>query len=111
MVGSELGWWETTAAAVWSDLVVVPTLVGDDLPCLGQRREPVFVEALVAELTVEALDISVLRGGTRFEQDVFDAVSLRSGNESAAGELRTVVGAHGSWVAAEACRLVEQVHP
>ena len=93
MAGGELGWGNTAAAAVGSDLVVMPAPVGDYFPCLRQRCEPVFVEALVAELAVEAFDVSVLGRCARLDQDVFEAVPLRPGNEGAAGELRAIVGA------------------
>ena len=50
-----------------------------------------LVEALVAELAVEAFDVAVLRRAARFDQDVHDTVLLRPGDEGAAGELRHVV--------------------
>lgn len=109
MVGSELGRWDSTAAAVWANLVVVAPPVGDDLPGLGQRGEPVLIEALVPELAVEAVDVAVLHGFARLDQQVLDAMSLCPGNKGPAGELGAVVGPHGPWVAAKAGGLVE--HP
>ena len=91
MVGGELRWWDTPATAVRSNLVVVTPPVGDDVAGLGERDEPMLVEALVAELAVEAFDVAVLRRAARFDQDVLDAVLLRPGDEGAAGELRPVV--------------------
>ena len=72
MVGSELGGRDAAAAAVRSDLVVVATPLGDDVAGLSQRREPVLVEALVAELAVEALDVAVLHRATGLDQQVRD---------------------------------------
>lgn len=77
------------------DLVVVAPPVSDDLACLGKRGEPVLVEALVAELAVEALDVAVLHGLAWIDQQVLDVVPLRPGDEGPTGELRAVVGAHG----------------
>ncbi|AKS16483.1 hypothetical protein AEA00_11460 [Xanthomonas campestris pv. campestris] len=69
-----------------------------------------LVEALVAELAVEAFDVGVLRGGTRLDQDVLDAMLLRPGNEGATGELGAIVGADRAWIATETRRLIEQAH-
>lgn len=72
---------------------------------LGQRLEPVLAKALVAELAVEAPDVTVLHGPLGLDQDVPDALALGPGHGGPAGELRTVVGAHGTRVAAEPRRL------
>src|SRR5690606_2424121 len=92
MVGSEPGRRDTTATAVRSDLVVVAPPLADDLAGLGKRSEPVLVEALVAELAVEALDVAVLHRAAGLDQQVFDPMVLRPGDEDPAGELRAVVG-------------------
>ena len=78
-----------------ADLVVVASPVGDHVSGLCERREPVLVEALITELAVEALDVAVLRRTARLDQDVFDAMPLRPGDERAAGELGAIVRAHG----------------
>lgn len=41
-----------------------------------QRDEPVFVEVLVAGLSVEAFDVSILRRLARLDQQQLDAVGL-----------------------------------
>lgn len=107
MVGSELRWRDPTTTAVRPDLVVVTSPIGDDIAGLGERREPVLVEALIAELAIEAFDIAVLHGSARFDQQVLDAVMLRPGNEGTAGELWAVVGAHGVGITAKTGRLVQ----
>jgi hypothetical protein len=43
---------------------------------LTQCLEPVLVQALVQEPAVEALDVAVLHGPPRLDQDVTDAVAL-----------------------------------
>ena len=58
---------------------------------LLQRLKPVFIEALIAECAVKALDVSVLRRAARLNQDVLDVVLLRPSHERPAGELRPVV--------------------
>ncbi|KPL49538.1 hypothetical protein XAXN_06990 [Xanthomonas axonopodis] len=66
-----------------------------------------LIEALVAELAVEAFDVGVLRWCPRLDQDVFDAVPLRPGDKGVAGELGAIVGPHDTWIG----RLVQQTHP
>src|SRR5690606_10797597 len=81
MVGGELGGRDAATAAVRPDLVVVPSPLADHFASLRQRGEPVLVEALVAELAVEALDVAVLHRAARLDQQVFDAVVLRPGDK------------------------------
>ena len=52
------------------NLVVVASPVGDGLAGLLQSLEPVLVEALVAELAVEALDAAVLHELARLDQQM-----------------------------------------
>jgi hypothetical protein len=88
---------------------VVVALPGSDLLAgLVQRLDPLLVQALVPKPTVEALDVAVLHRSPRLDQDVPDAVALRPGDESSAGELRPVVRAHSCRVAPEPRRLVQQ---
>ena len=51
-------------------LVVIEPPCGDFCTGLVQRLEPVLVQALVAEPTVEALDVAVLHGSRWLDQDV-----------------------------------------
>ncbi len=67
-----------------------------------------LVEAFVAELAVEAFDVTVLHPLPRLDQNMLDVVLLGPGDERTGGELRTVVGAHGSRVTAEAGGLIQQ---
>lgn len=53
MIGGKLGGWNASATAVRSHLVVVAAPLGDNVAGLSQRREPVLVQAFVAELAVE----------------------------------------------------------
>ena len=46
---------------MWSILVVVESPGFDDAASLGESREDVIVQALVAKLRVEALDERILR--------------------------------------------------
>ena len=102
------GWRYAANAAVRPNLVVVPTPCGNLGACLAHALEPVLIEALVAELAVEALDVAVLHGPAWLDQDVPDVVFLRPGDEGPAGELRAVVGSDGGRVAPEARRLIQQ---
>jgi hypothetical protein len=51
----------------------------------------VFVQALVADLAVEARYVAVLHGASGLDQRVLDAVLLRRSDEGPAGEFRAVV--------------------
>lgn len=77
MVGGELRWRDAATTAVGANLVVIPAPVGDDVAGLDERREPMFVEAFVAKLAIEALDVSVLGRTARFDQDVLAVMLLR----------------------------------
>lgn len=101
IVGCELRRWDASATAVRSDFVVVAPPVSDRFTGLCQRREPVLVQTLIAELAVEAFDVTVLHGPARLDQQVLDPVLLRPGDERAAGELRTVVGTHRTGIAVD----------
>ena len=64
------------------------------MPGLRQRLEPLLIQALVAELAVEALDAGVLRRATRVVEQMAHAAAVCPGHEGAAGELWPLVGAH-----------------
>src|SRR4051812_37248894 len=107
MLLREPRWRNAAKAAVGPDLVVVLPPDSDRGTSLMQRLEPVLVQAFVAELAVEALDVAVLHWPSRLDQNVPNAVCLRPRHESPTGELGAVVGANGHWIAAEPRRLVQ----
>ena len=55
-----LGGRTPTKYALWSFLVVFPPPGFDDRPGVRNAREPVFVQTLVAQAAIEALDVGVL---------------------------------------------------
>lgn len=110
VIGSKLGRWDRAATAMWAHLVVVAAPFGDLCTSLRERREPLLVEALVAELAVEAFDVTVLHGLARIDQQVLDVVPFRPRDEGPAREFRAIVGPHGARVAAEAGRLVQHAY-
>ena len=73
MRSGELCRGDATDGAVRAHLVVVAPPAGNLLPGLVQCLEPLFVQAFVAELAVEALDVGVLRGLARIVDQVLDA--------------------------------------
>ena len=85
--------WHAAQAAVRPDLVVVRSPNRHGLPGLVQSLEPALVEMLVAELSVEALDVAVLHGAPWLDQDMANAMRLGPGHECPTGELRAVVNA------------------
>ena len=72
------------------------------------RFKPVFVQALVSELAIEALKIAVLHRAARRDQEVPDAMALGPSHECPAGELRTVVGSNSQWITPEDGSAVQQ---
>ena len=78
-------------ATVWPDFVVVLPPDPDGRARLLQRLKPLLVQALVPELSIEALDVAILHGPPWLDQDVPDAMAVRPGHERPAGELGAVV--------------------
>jgi len=83
---------------VWPHFVVVAPPGGDRHTCLGQGLEPLLVQALLAQLAVEALDEGVLHRLAGIDQHVPDALALRPAHERPAGDtadplsVRTALG-------------------
>ena len=72
--------------------VVVVTIGVDQLAGVVQVEELVFVEAFVAELAVEALDVAVLGGFSWGDEAMVDGVLVRPALQRQARELGSVVG-------------------
>ena len=94
MQRGELGRRHSAATAVRPDLVVVLPPRGDGGPGLRQRLEPMFIQAFIPELAVEALDVTVLHRPAWLNRDVANPVGLRPSHEGAAGKFRSVVGTY-----------------
>ncbi len=71
--------------AVWPHAVVVEPPVFDGPPRLLEPYEPVLVEALVSELSVERLDEAVLNRLARFDEVQVDTSLLCPHVEHLAG--------------------------
>ena len=97
----ELGRWNSSNAAMGSDLVVVLFPDRGRIPCLLQCFEPTLIKVFIPKLAVETLDIAVLHWATRWNQDVTNAMCLCPCHEHPAGELWAVVGPHHIWIAPE----------
>ena len=63
--------------------------------------------AVAPELAVEILDVGVLGGLARLNQDVLNASRLHPRHEGSACELWAVVSSDGFWVAPEPCGLIQ----
>ena len=68
---------------------------------MAQRREQVFVEALLAHLPVEAFDQTVLHGFAQCEGMPTDFAVFVPRQHRVAGSLRPVVGNHHTGIAAQ----------
>ncbi len=110
MLRRELRWRHPSAAAVRPYLVVVDPPARNLNTRLRQAPEPVLVQAFVAKLAVEALDVGILRGLAWLVEDVAHALGLGPGHEGSARELWPLVGSHGLRVAPEPRNLVEHAH-
>jgi hypothetical protein len=78
---------------VGPDCIVVYAPALDDLARVRQAEEPVFVQALVAEAAVEALDVGILVRLARVNEVQSDALRVRPGIEGSPDELRPIVPA------------------
>ena len=74
---------------------------------MGQTREPVLVEALIAEPAVERFDVGVLIRFTRLDQAQRDTAFMRPGQHRMATELLGVVGAENPREATYECQPIE----
>ena len=93
--------------AVGSGLVVIDSPSGNGLAGRLQRFKPVLIQTLIAQGSVDAFDVGVLRGAARLDQDVFDAVLLCPGHKCPASEFRSVVGPDLFWVVTKRSRPVQ----
>src|SRR4029077_15729169 len=84
---------EIAEARVWTHLVVVAPPSLDDHLRLGTRTKPFEVQALVAELAVEALRDAILPRLARLDQCRADALSDDPGKQRLGHDLRPVVTA------------------
>lgn len=110
MIGGEFSRWDASATAVWPNFVVVPSPRSDDFSGLGQRSEPVLVEAFVTQLAIEALDVVVVRWPARLYQQIFDVMPLSPGDEGTVGELGPIVGSYRAGITAEAGRPIQHAN-
>jgi len=76
---------------VWSDLVVVISPCLDRCLRIDQAREVILVQAFIAKLSVEALDVGVLNGLPRLDEEKRYPVLVCPEVYCLTNELRTVV--------------------
>jgi len=88
-------------------LVVVLTPVFDQGAGFRQHREPVLIEAFVANLAVETLHIGVLHWLAGLDELLLHAALIRPVVQRPTGELRAVVGHHPFGQATTLADLVE----
>jgi hypothetical protein len=77
MLLRELSRWYLAQAAVPSGVVVVGAPRKDARPGLWHGIQPMFVQALVTKLAIEALDVVVLHGPSWLNQDVEHAGNVQ----------------------------------
>jgi len=97
----ELSRWNPSNTAMWPDLILILFPDRGRIPCLLQCFEPALIEALIPKLAVETLDVAVLHGAIRLNQDVANPIPLCPCHEHPAGELRSVIRSHHIWIPPE----------
>src|SRR5690348_8990200 len=76
---------------MWAYGVIMATPRGDLVACVAERMEPVQVEALVAQLAVEALDEGILHRLAWFDEPQTYPAPLRPLEHRTARAFRAVV--------------------
>ena len=76
---------------MWADVIVILPPCLDEMTGMGERQEPVLVEAFIAELAVEAFGVAVLCWLARSDVVPFDMVMMCPLQDSPAGEFRAVI--------------------
>src|SRR5262245_55871258 len=107
MARGEFGRWYPPQRAVRSCLVVVPSPGGDQCSGMGKVAEVMVVQALVAELPVEALDVGILRRFACGDQLQIDALAVGPAIQRPARKLRPLVGANRLRQSAELSNMVQ----
>lgn len=77
---------------------------------MGKRHEPVFVQAFVAEFTVEAFGVAVLRRFSGGDIMPFDTVVVRPLQDCPTGQFRTVIADDAMGPAIASDKFVELPH-
>jgi hypothetical protein len=90
--------------------VVVDPPGFDDPACLRQRAEDVFVEAFVAEATIEGLYEGILHWLARRNVVPFDVGLFDPSQHSVAGQLRAIVGDNHRWPTMHTAEPIEFTH-
>src|ERR1700683_2435786 len=86
----ELLWRSVVERAVWAVTVVLLPRARHAAPYIIKAAEPVRVEALVAQSSVEALDMSILHRPAGLDMHQADLPVLSPAHDVRRGELRAV---------------------
>jgi hypothetical protein len=91
IAGCEFFRCQVAQGAVWTHLVVIDSPAFDGLPRIVQSEKPVLVEALLAELAMEAFDVAVLHRSAGCDEVQCDLVLISPLVQSPGGELCAVI--------------------
>jgi len=92
---------------MWAVVIVVVAPCRDHAAGMAQRREQVFVEALLAHPPVEALHQAVLHWLAWRDVVPIDLAVFLPSQHRIRGQLRAVVADHHAWIAAQFCDTVQ----
>lgn len=87
-------------------IVINPPLV-NQLPRMGQVSKQMFVQTFIPKLTVETLDIAILRRFPRLYQFEFNAMLISPLVQRLTGKLRPLISSHSFRIALEGCNTVQ----
>jgi hypothetical protein len=73
---------------------------------LWQALKPLLIQTLVFELSIETLNVAVLHGPARLNQNVANTMQSGPSQEGSACEFRAVICANCNWVASKYCSLI-----
>lgn len=82
-------------------LIVVQAPVADLVPSVGEIPEPVFIQTLIPEFSVKALNVTILHRLSWLNQPQFNAMAVGPLIERSAREFRSLIGSNGFRIASE----------
>lgn len=86
-------------------LIVVQAPITDFLPGVSKILEPMFIQTLIAEFSVKALDVTILNRLSRLDQLQLNAMMVSPLIQCSASIFRPLIGSDGFWVAAMPSRV------
>src|SRR5690606_2644401 len=84
-----------------SPLIVVQAPVADLFAGMSKIPEPMFIQTLIPEFSVKALDVTILHRLSRLDQLQLNAMMVSPLIQCSASKFRPLIGSDGLWIASE----------